>query len=391
MTSFVWSEAALMRQVEQVLQEPKFLDLALIGQDGACMCSSLLIASVSPLIRSFNEDLSVILLPDLSKLQISKFLHLLLSDRGPRNEFELRQFTEVLSLLGQTFDFENGIGIESETEIEIESAPLLSSPRSPSSPNGFSLFGAKNLQELSHQNFRNGRKLFVCQVCGTEKKGNRAMQQHLIWHGKHPNEDYLSCHICGECGKVCADYNAKKFHVRQVHCERSLKCPHEKCSRAFKTRVALKSHLDIHAGVKNYVCSECGLAFRSKQEMKGHVLRKHSNVSKSIPCELCGKLFRHMSNLKSHFNIHKAQSERPHRCADCNLTFKSEATLKAHLILHDPSRPFKCSKCPLRYKNKDAWVSHESSHDKPQFACQLCDVSYTRKDNLKRHMKDKHK
>ena len=89
MTSFVWSEAALMRQVEQVLQEPKFLDLALIGQDGACMCSSLLIASVSPLIRSFNEDLSVILLPDLSKLQISKFLHLLLSDRGPRNEFEL--------------------------------------------------------------------------------------------------------------------------------------------------------------------------------------------------------------------------------------------------------------------------------------------------------------
>ena len=60
------------------------------------------------------------------------------------------------------------------------------------------------------------------------------------------------------------------------------------------------------------------------------------------------------------------------------------------MILHDPSRPFKCSKCPLRYKNKDAWVSHEASHDKPQYPCQLCDVAYTRKDNLKRHMKDKH-
>ena len=97
-----------------------------------------------------------------------------------------------------------------------------------------------------------------------------------------------------------------------------------------------------------------------------------------------------MSNLKSHLNIHKAQSERQHRCNECNLTFKSEMTLRTHMTLHDPSRPFKCSKCPLRYKNKDAWVSHESSHDNPQYSCELCDVSYTRKDNLKRHMKDKH-
>ena len=70
--------------------------------------------------------------------------------------------------------------------------------------------------------------------------------------------------------------------------------------------------------------------------LKGHVIRKHSNVKRSIPCELCGKLFRHMSNLKSHFNIHKQQSEREHRCNDCNVTFKSETTLKSHMILHDP-------------------------------------------------------
>ena len=104
----------------------------------------------------------------------------------------------------------------------------------------------------------------------------------------------------------------------------------------FQTQVALKSHLDIHAGIKNFVCSDCGFAFRSKQELKGHVIRKHSNVKRSIPCELCGKLFRHMSNLKSHFNIHKQQSEREHRCNDCNVTFKSETTLKSHMILHDP-------------------------------------------------------
>ena len=48
----------------------------------------------------------------------------------------------------------------------------------------------------------------------------------------------------------------------------------------FQTQVALKSHLDIHEGIKNFVCSECGFAFRSKQEMKGHMLRKHSHVKR---------------------------------------------------------------------------------------------------------------
>ena len=125
--------------------------------------------------------------------------------------------------------------------------------------------------------------------------------------------------------------------------------------------MALKSHLDIHEGIKNFVCSECGFAFRSKQEMKGHMLRKHSHVKRSIPCEICGKLFRHMSNLKSHFNIHKQQSERQHRCKECNITFKSDVTLKTHMTLHDPSRPFKCSKCPLRYKNKVPFIYYIST------------------------------
>ncbi len=36
------------------------------------------------------------------------------------------------------------------------------------------------------------------------------MQQHLIWHEKHPDEDFNTCHICKVCGKVCSDYNTMK-------------------------------------------------------------------------------------------------------------------------------------------------------------------------------------
>ena len=207
-----------------------------------------------------------------------------------------------------------------------------------------------NLGELVKKCYNLHKDSYTCNICFSVRNGVRSAQQHLLWHQKHPGEDFHTANICKQCQKVCADYNAMKFHVRQVHCDRTLKCTHEGCSKVFKTQVALKSHLDIHAGIKNFVCDDCGFTFRSKQELNGHILRKHSNIKKSIPCELCGKLFRHMSNLKSHFNIHKQQNERQHKCIECNITFKSEITLQNHMTLHDPTRPFKCSKCPLRYK-----------------------------------------
>ena len=147
-----------------------------------------------------------------------------------------------------------------------------------------------HLGELVKKCYNLRKDSYTCHICGAERKGVRSAQQHLLWHQKHPGVDYTTCHICKQCGKICADYNSMKFHVRQVHCDRTLKCTHDGCSKVFKTPVALKSHLDIHAGIKNFVCADCGFSFRSKQELNGHILRKHSNIKKSIPCELCGKV-----------------------------------------------------------------------------------------------------
>ena len=383
------------------------------GHDGSFLCPSLLLAAVSPIYRTIGKEASssedrqyALHLPDFSVSQIITFVRQLTCNEEP-SEFDT--FRDILCCLGyQQYRGSVDCDLKSES-LEKDALPL----DYDSGGGGIEMLETFDesdadvykenrkvkplkrregpIRAKAQKSFNSEKNVFVCTICGTERKGGRSIQQHLLWHERHPQEDFLTCHICQECGKVCADYNSKKFHVRQVHCDRTLACTYEGCEKVFKTQVALKSHLDIHAGIKNYVCAECGFAFRSKQEMKGHVLRKHSNVKKTIPCELCGKTFKHLSNLKSHLNIHKAQSERQHRCHECSLTFKSETTLKNHMVMHDPSRPFKCSKCPLRYKNKDAWVSHESSHDNPQYSCELCDgVSYTRKDNLKRHMKDKH-
>jgi uncharacterized Zn-finger protein len=216
------------------------------------------------------------------------------------------------------------------------------------------------------------------------------MQQHLLWHKKYPDEDFHTSHICKECGKVCADHSLLRAHVRLVHSPRTFNCPEDDCTKSFKSKEGLKQHLLVHSGVKNFICSECGYAVRTKHHLKLHVLKRHTEVKKSIPCEVCGKLFRHMSNLKCHFYTHKARLEREHRCEMCSLTFRTQKSYDSHMALHDPSRPFKCSKCPLRYKNKDALVAHENTHENLQYKCDYCDITYTRKDNLKRHVKEKH-
>ena len=231
---------------------------------------------------------------------------------------------------------------------------------------------------------------YVCPHCGTERKSTRSMQQHLSWHLKYPNEDFHTSHICKECGKVCADHSLLRAHTRLVHSPRTFICSEEDCSKSFKSKEGLKQHLLVHSGVKNFICSQCGYAVRTKHHLKLHVLKKHTEMKKSIPCEICGKLFRHLTNLKCHQYTHKARLERQYKCEPCSLTFRTQKSLDSHMALHDPSRPHKCNQCPLRYKNKDSLIAHQNTHQNHQFKCELCDIAYTRKDNLKRHMKEKH-
>lgn len=250
---------------------------------------------------------------------------------------------------------------------------------------------SKRLSNEAKATYDPESKLYTCPHCNLQLKAG--MTNHLKWHKEHPEESYPSRSTCEHCGKTFKKIGILRAHIHRMHSNmpKKFKCTYEGCQRAFKMRGELNTHFLIHTNAKNFICTECGLGFRTKMAMDSHTLRKHTNLKPSIPCEECGKLFKVRSDLYSHAMTHKARKERVHRCIECNLTFRTQQSLDRHRELHDPTRPLACPKCPLRYKNKDQLVRHVQTHEKPAIECDLCHRVFGRPDHLKRHISTKHK
>lgn len=47
------------------------------------------------------------------------------------------------------------------------------------------------------------------------------------------------------------------------------------CGKRFQAQSALQQHMEVHAGVRSYICSECDRTFPSHTALKRH-LRSHT-------------------------------------------------------------------------------------------------------------------
>ena len=52
---------------------------------------------------------------------------------------------------------------------------------------------------------------------------------------------------------------------------------------------------------------------------------------------------------------------------------------------------YSCNKCPASFKHKKDLIRHEKTHSDEKFTCTICNVSFHRKDVLKRHTINRHK
>jgi hypothetical protein len=81
-----------------------------------------------------------------------------------------------------------------------------------------------------------------------------------------------------------------------------------------------------------------------------------------------------------------------HRCPDCNYVTSHNTHLKYHLRIHSNDRPFHCNLCDLKFTVKSTLTRHiKDVHLKEKkFQCELCEFSCSRKGDLDAHIRGAH-
>ncbi|KAH3897436.1 hypothetical protein DPMN_021624 [Dreissena polymorpha] len=123
-----------------------------------------------------------------------------------------------------------------------------------------------------------------------------------------------------------------------------------------------------------------------------------SDIGQSMPgselkmfsCEWCGKTFCRRDFLARHMVVHTG--EKPFECHICLRRFNVRTNLNSHT--HEFTQMWRpiCSVCNRLCPSRRALMVHMCIHtgERPH-ACQHCEMRFTQKNNLKRHMQNVHR
>ena len=197
-----------------------------------------------------------------------------------------------------------------------------------------------------------------CDVCGAKLSSHLSLQRHMECHMGVDRKRFP----CEACGAKFTTKESLQHHRRERHTgERPFKCEH--CDRSFSHNNYLKLHRKHHTG-ERFTCEVCGASFLQRQTLTVHV-RIHTGEN-PFSCEECSRKFRRKDSLKSHVIRHH-RSERPFNCKVCTRGFVKACKLKEHMRIHTGEAPYACCQCEKRFKRADHLREHMKSRH-PVFA-----------------------
>ena len=225
------------------------------------------------------------------------------------------------------------------------------------------------------------------------------------------------------------------------------------CLKMFSHPSNCEEHMEsMHSEKKNYNCDKCGAKFKTKKGLKTHLENSHDNESKNpFICATCGRVFLYRRSLERHCKAtnhtypklsskiekpkkFKTGDESGSKCEICHKILPNY-TLKYHMKYYhtDIAREFKCKECNFisnridsltrhtkevhqKYNSQlsaitDTFIEGSSSYQCPDckeilktikeikmhlvqkicsLTCHICTKTFSRKHNLKRHMKNFH-
>lgn len=249
--------------------------------------------------------------------------------------------------------------------------------------------------DLDSDNYSTVEKGYYCPDCSFIFRGKNKLLIHKSSKGKCL-QDCIYCDMeehkdsvfqCDKCPKCFPTKEMLDRHVFR-HLFEHENCDH--CDMKFYTVQDLKAHLQSdhpRAVQKSFLCDLCGSSFKEKKILNAHRRFTHSN-ERPEKCPTCGRCFKTKSQLKNHLVRHKNVSDLNLSCEICGKMFVRAATLRDHVRRHNKEFSCYCSVCNKGFYRKYGLEEHMRTHtgDKP-FSCEVCGYKCALGCNLLKHMR----
>ena len=115
-----------------------------------------------------------------------------------------------------------------------------------------------------------------CNICGQKFPYHSALTKHSVLHAEPTIP-------CPECEKLFRTNWKLTMHIRNHHLpddKKIFQC--SECPKGFNASKSLESHINIHLGLKPFLCLFCDVGFADKSNLGNHVRRLHPDGVESV-------------------------------------------------------------------------------------------------------------
>lgn len=154
-----------------------------------------------------------------------------------------------------------------------------------------------------------------------------------------------------------------------------------------------KGSKTINNSKQIFKCEFCEFSTNSKNGLKTHKARKHTNYSEGtqiIKCEFCDEEFKLEKELKEHMISHsyRESDDLKYKCDECEFWGPNEFSMKTHFKrLH--CETISCGMCDFQAANLEILDTHTFTCE--MFRCDSCKDKFFSLSDIKKHIDKEHK